>query len=108
MFDIGILEMAVIAVVALLVFGPDRLPGVAKEAGAWLRRARGLLAQARHEVTETIGIDPATDPRRLVSDALLAEDPPTSRPPASGARVDGRTEDPGRRSAAPGSMDDIS
>ena len=33
MFDVGFMEMALIGVVALVVIGPERLPGVAKKAG---------------------------------------------------------------------------
>ena len=40
MFDVGFSEILVIAVVALLVLGPERLPKAARFAGLWLRRAR--------------------------------------------------------------------
>ena len=38
MFDIGFSELLVIAVVALLVLGPERLPKAARFAGLWVRR----------------------------------------------------------------------
>jgi len=40
MFDIGFSELLVIAVVALLVLGPERLPRAARMAGLWVRKAR--------------------------------------------------------------------
>lgn len=40
MFDIGFSELFVIAVVALVVLGPKRLPNAARFAGLWVRRAR--------------------------------------------------------------------
>ncbi|MCJ1888528.1 Sec-independent protein translocase protein TatB, partial [Pseudomonas sp. LA21] len=40
MFDIGFSELLVIAVVALVVLGPERLPKAARFAGLWVRRAR--------------------------------------------------------------------
>ena len=40
MFDIGFSELLVIAVVALLVLGPERLPTAARFAGLWVRKAR--------------------------------------------------------------------
>jgi sec-independent protein translocase protein TatB len=40
MFDIGFSELLIIAVVALLVLGPERLPRAARIAGMWVRRAR--------------------------------------------------------------------
>ena len=40
MFDIGFSELLIIAVVALLVLGPERLPRAARLAGMWVRKAR--------------------------------------------------------------------
>ena len=40
MFDVGFSELLLIAVVALLVLGPERLPKAARFAGLWVRRAR--------------------------------------------------------------------
>src|SRR5690554_4516616 len=40
MFDIGFSKLFMIAVVALVVLGPKRLPHAAKFAGLWVRRAR--------------------------------------------------------------------
>ena len=40
MFDIGFSELLVIALVALVVLGPERLPRAARMAGMWMRRAR--------------------------------------------------------------------
>ena len=38
MFDIGFSELLLVGLVALLVFGPDRLPGAARMAGLWVGR----------------------------------------------------------------------
>ena len=40
MFDVGFSELLIIAVVALLVLGPERLPRAARLAGMWVRRLR--------------------------------------------------------------------
>ncbi|MEP6485553.1 MAG: Sec-independent protein translocase protein TatB [Rudaea sp.] len=50
MFDIGTGEVALIAVIALLVLGPDRLPGAARTAGALLRKARQSWNNVRDEI----------------------------------------------------------
>ena len=50
MFDIGFWELALIGLLALLVLGPERLPGAARTAGRWLGRARRTLGQIRAEV----------------------------------------------------------
>ena len=40
MFDLGFSELLLIAMVALVVLGPERLPKAARFAGLWARRAR--------------------------------------------------------------------
>lgn len=49
MFDIGFWELAVVGVVALLVFGPERLPGLIRDVGGWLRRFRHMATSVRDE-----------------------------------------------------------
>ena len=50
MFDIGFSEIFVIAVVALLVLGPERLPKAARFAGLWVRRARAQWYSVKAEL----------------------------------------------------------
>jgi sec-independent protein translocase protein TatB len=50
MFDIGFWELALIAVVALLVVGPDRLPKLAYEAGVWFGKVQRFLRKTRTEI----------------------------------------------------------
>ena len=54
MFDIGFWEISVIAVVALLVIGPERLPGVARQAGMWLGRIRGFVSTVQADINQEI------------------------------------------------------
>lgn len=49
MFDVGFSELLVIAVVALLVLGPERLPKAARFAGLWVRRARAQWNSVKAE-----------------------------------------------------------
>ncbi|CAN5275263.1 hypothetical protein BH11PSE14_BH11PSE14_07110 [soil metagenome] len=49
MFDIGFSELLIIAVVALLVLGPERLPKAARFAGLWVRRARAQWYSVKAE-----------------------------------------------------------
>jgi sec-independent protein translocase protein TatB len=49
-FDIGLPEFFILGVIALLVFGPERLPEVALQAGRLIRRLRGMAESARSEL----------------------------------------------------------
>ncbi|MDH5778839.1 MAG: Sec-independent protein translocase protein TatB, partial [Gammaproteobacteria bacterium] len=50
MFDIGFWELAIIAVVGLLVIGPERLPGVARTAGMWIGRTRRFITTVKTDI----------------------------------------------------------
>ena len=50
MFDIGFWELTTIAVIALLVVGPDKLPGVARTAGKWVGRARRFVGDVKSDI----------------------------------------------------------
>jgi sec-independent protein translocase protein TatB len=54
MFDIGFWELAFIGVIALLVFGPERLPEVARTAGVWVSRIRRLIATVKRDVEQEL------------------------------------------------------
>lgn len=54
MFDIGVLEVAVILVLALLVLGPERLPVVARKIGYWIGKGRRYLESVKQEVEKEI------------------------------------------------------
>lgn len=70
MFDIGFGKLALIAVVALLVLGPERLPRVARTAGALIRRARNSWASVRAEIEREIATDDLKRSIREVADAV--------------------------------------
>ena len=55
--NIGWGELIIIAVVALFIFGPERLPHVAKDAADGLKKARRALTGVREQVNETLGDD---------------------------------------------------
>ena len=50
MFDVSFSELLVIAVVALLVIGPEKLPKVARTVGAFIGRMQRYMAQVKEEV----------------------------------------------------------
>ncbi|HBD19747.1 MAG TPA: twin-arginine translocase subunit TatB [Arenimonas sp.] len=77
MFDIGFSELLVIAVVALVVLGPERLPKAARFAGLWVRKARAQWYSVKSEFEREMAADemrrsvgnPARDLREAVQDA---------------------------------------
>ncbi|SEG42010.1 sec-independent protein translocase protein TatB [Thermomonospora echinospora] len=54
MFDVGLGEMLVLVVLALVIFG-DRLPSVAGQAGRMLRQLRGMADSAKRDLQEGLG-----------------------------------------------------
>lgn len=57
MFDIGFSELVLTAVIALIVFGPEKLPQAARTAGLWIGRFKRVLADTRREVERELGAD---------------------------------------------------
>jgi sec-independent protein translocase protein TatB len=87
--NIGWGEIIVIAVIALFVFGPERLPHVAKDAADGLKKARRALTGVREQVNESLGDDLAHlrdmdlrqyHPKTFIRSQLLADDEPAVKP----------------------------
>ncbi len=80
MFGVGLAELAVIALVAIVVFGPDKLPELAKQAGRALRQARDFANAARDDLRTELGpefadlelrdLDPRSIVRRHIMEAM--------------------------------------
>ena len=71
MFDVGMGEIGLIAVVALLVLGPQRLPGAARTAGALLRKARQSWQSVRAEIERELA---AEELKRSLQETAAAAD----------------------------------
>jgi len=69
MFDIGFTELLLIAVVALIVLGPERLPKAARFAGLWVRRARAQWYSVKSELERELA---AEELKRSLHDAKQA------------------------------------
>ena len=54
MFDSGFLEMLVIGVIALMVVGPERLPGLASKAGKMVGKMKAFVANTREDIEKEI------------------------------------------------------
>lgn len=95
MFGVGLAEMAVIAFVAVIVFGPDKLPELAKQAAGILKQLKGFSESARDNLRDELGPEYAElelrdlDPREIVRKHLrdaMDEEAQTPKPPAGPAR----------------------
>ncbi len=73
MFDIGPGELVLVAIIGLLVLGPQRLPKVAAEIGKWVGRARRTATQLRRQLEREIELSEIQPPKQ----------PPPSSPPPS-------------------------
>tara|TARA_B100000674_G_C37793190_1_gene892777 strand:- start:93 stop:437 length:345 start_codon:yes stop_codon:yes gene_type:complete len=64
-FDIGFLEIVIIASIALVVLGPERLPRAARTAGLWVGRARRIVADVKSDIDREIRESELADMRKL-------------------------------------------
>ena len=74
MFDIGFSELLLIAVVALVVLGPERLPRAARFAGLWVRRARAQWYAVRSELEHELAAEELQRSLRETRDAVQRTD----------------------------------
>lgn len=118
MFGVNGGEFLIIAVIALLVIGPERLPQYAAQLGRVVRDARRMATGAREQVRAELGpefddvdwrkLDPRQyDPRRIVREALLDDDDAAPMKPAvrPGANPGGFAKRPSQTSAGPAPFD---
>ncbi|MCZ4497698.1 MAG: translocase [Marmoricola sp.] len=100
MFGVGLPELAVILVVGIIVFGPDRLPDYARQAGRMVRQLRNLAQNAQNDLRSELGpefadlklrdLDPRVAIRKHILDVIDEED----QLEAQAARLAARTGGP--------------
>ena len=71
MFDIGFSELLIIAVITLIVMGPERLPETVRTISLWLGRMKQMLSSARQELENEVGMD---DIRRQLHNEKIMRD----------------------------------
>ncbi|HET6151374.1 MAG TPA: sec-independent translocase [Marmoricola sp.] len=108
MFGVGLPEVAVILVVAMVVFGPDKLPDYARQAGRMVRQLRRFAQDAQNDLRNELGpefadlkltdLDPRVAIRKHILDAIeeedLAEAQAVLKSPATGGPELGAGERP--------------
>jgi len=65
MFDMGFTELMLIGIVALVVIGPERLPGVARTAGKYVGRLKRFMTTVKADVEQELRAD---ELRQILSD----------------------------------------
>ena len=93
MFDLSIPKLLVLAVIALVIFGPDELPKIAAQAGRALRDLRQIAEGAMNDLRQGLGPESADfeiedlNPKRLARKHLFGDpdaDQPAQQPAANG------------------------
>lgn len=79
---LGWMEIGAILVVAMLLFGPDRLPGLARQAAQFVKVVRQMADSAKAELRDELGEEfkdvnlRDLDPRTAVRDVMFSPPPP--------------------------------
>ena len=71
MFNIGTFELLLICIIALLVLGPERLPGAVRTAGLWIGRFRRSFYKVKAEIERELNADEIR--RQLHNESIMAE-----------------------------------
>src|SRR5688572_19934765 len=79
MFDFGFSELLVVGVVALLVLGPTRLPGLVRKVGRWVGKARSMARDFREQLENEVNVE---ELNRAVQRQVM-DDPPATYPPST-------------------------
>ncbi|GIZ12766.1 Sec-independent protein translocase protein TatB [Pseudomonas sp. NCCP-436] len=99
MFDIGLSELLLVGLVALVVLGPERLPGAVRTAGLWIGRLKRSFQAIKAEVEREIGADEIR--RQLHNERILElEREMKAMKQELTATVNSRQEEPVTRSDA--------
>lgn len=90
MFGIGTPELIVILVVALIVFGPERLPRIAAQAGKAIRDFRQMSADLTGELNRTLALDQQPEPPEqapVLTQEVIAPQPAPASVQANGSET---------------------
>ena len=100
MFEVGFTEIVLILGLALLVLGPEKLPGLAEKVGRWTGRARAMARQLRTQLEQEVTLDEMAKskpmqpppPAAAPEPAVTPYESPVTPPPA--APVDATAANP--------------
>src|SRR3954462_11809913 len=92
MFNVGPMELLVLAIVGLIVLGPDKLPNLARDAARMLRTLRDLATGARQQLRDELGPEFADvdlrnlNPRTALRNAVFGDEDPAEYHPRNAVR----------------------
>jgi sec-independent protein translocase protein TatB len=84
MFDVGFSEMLLVGLIALLVFGPERLPKVARQAALWVKKARAMASSVKQEIDRELQLQElkeTLDQQKRQMDQIMLVDKLSLSPP---------------------------
>jgi sec-independent protein translocase protein TatB len=96
-FDLSFWKLLTLAVIALIVFGPNELPRMAAQVGKWLRELRRIAESAKSDLREGLGPEfqdfdfEDLNPKRFVRKHLVDDLEASFSAPATTTRPQGRT-----------------
>ena len=95
MFDVGFWELALIGAVALIIIGPERLPGAAHTAGLWVGKGRRMLRDVKADIDRELREQNVADLAALKKDFQSAGDEikKTADEVGEAAAVEGEVKD---------------
>lgn len=106
MFDIGFLELAIIAGIALIILGPERLPGAARTVGRYVGQARRMVGNFQRQIEQEIRLDELN--KKIMDDTkgqTFTNNDGSTTPPSDPAAPDIQREpagnDPGLHEISP-------
>ena len=57
MFDIGATELLLVAIIGLVVVGPERLPRLARSVGLWVKKVRGQVSSIQQDINRELELE---------------------------------------------------
>ncbi|MBK8047920.1 MAG: twin-arginine translocase subunit TatB [Anaerolineales bacterium] len=83
-FGIGIFELVMIAVIALIVMGPERLPGAMRELAKYMKQLRAISSEFQNQFSDELQMLDEINPKRIFDSTLDTKPSPATRTNATG------------------------
>jgi sec-independent protein translocase protein TatB len=105
MFEVGFTEIILIFGLALLVLGPEKLPGLVNKVGRWTGRARSMARQLRMQLEHEVTLEELSKSRPMHAGAATVPPQPQPEPQSPPSAEPPRSEPPDTYSPSSYAMD---